>query len=115
MDRHHQGDHRAHERKPKDSVGYHKQDHHRRRESERVEKRSSKVLPQSNEISRARIGQSLLGPALSGDNDYVRRWLTQTEQEQNVADERTKGVERSHSSKPCPFHETTASCYHDTC
>ncbi|TVY36478.1 hypothetical protein LOCC1_G005395 [Lachnellula occidentalis] len=96
MDRHHQRDHRARERKPQDAVGDHRQGHQRRRESERIEKRSSKVLPRSAEISSLHLGQSLVGPALSGDKDYVRRWLIHNEQEQSAADERSKGVERPH-------------------
>jgi hypothetical protein len=94
MDSHHRRDHRAHERKSKDSVGHHRSDRHRRHEPESVEKRSSKVPAQSNENERSHLEQSLAGPALSGDNDYVRRWLTQNEQEQNAADERSKALER---------------------
>ncbi|TVY12700.1 hypothetical protein LARI1_G009340 [Lachnellula arida] len=94
MDRHHQRDHRAHERKPKDAVGDHRQGYHRRRASERIEKRPAKVHAQSAEISRPHLRQSLIGPALSGDKDYVRRWLMQNEQEQGAADERSKEVEK---------------------
>ncbi|TVY59073.1 hypothetical protein LSUE1_G009563 [Lachnellula suecica] len=93
MERHHRHDHRAHERRAKDSADHGRNERHRKHGQERLDKHSSKIPIYDDRKDRPHLKQSLAGPALSGDNGYVRRWLTQTEDDVEKNTRRSKKVE----------------------
>jgi len=105
MERRHREDHRAHERKAKVSTEHRRHDHHRKNESGRAEKPSLKDPSQGNSRPRPRPDNNQAEPTLSGDNDYVRRWLVQTEKESHVNGDKLDALQKQ-SRKLSPHHKT---------
>jgi hypothetical protein len=103
MESRHREDHRTHKRKVKDSTEHYRHERHLRHESERAEKRASKIPAQSDSRPRPHLDRRRAEPALSGDNDYVRRWLTHTEKEIQPGDRKSEVVLKQ-SSKLCSRH-----------
>jgi hypothetical protein len=79
---------------------------HRRTRERQVEKQNKQSAPETHRVAEDNIRRnpassrmsSLAMPPLSGDDDYVRRWLAETEQESKV-DHGQPVLEQKHSGR----------------
>jgi len=84
MDRHRRSNHREHRESAKDASDHCKRESTRpsRADNEYQAFKEGRLIPKQDSI-RGNRSQEALANQLSGDDDYVRRWLAQTDEEAN--------------------------------